>query len=60
MTKLRLHRLIANAIDLLYNNGLSINEIVNELGVEQSEETELGITELREMLNELDKEMVGK
>jgi hypothetical protein len=57
MTKLRLHRLIANAIDLLYNNGLSINEIVRELGVEQSEETELGITELREMLNELDKEM---
>lgn len=57
MTKLRLHTLIANAIDLLYHSGMSINEIVRDLGVEQSEETELGITELREQLEELDREI---
>ena len=60
MTKLRLHTLIANAIDLLYQNGMSINEIVRELGITPKEEFELGIIEIREMLNELDKEMEAK
>jgi hypothetical protein len=57
MIKLKLYKIIANAIDLLYHSGMSINEIVRELGVDQKEETELGITDLREQLEELDREM---
>jgi hypothetical protein len=59
MTKLRLHVLIGNAIDALYHSGLSINEIVEQLGIEKDEEFVLGIIELREQLQELDKEMGG-
>jgi hypothetical protein len=57
MNKVRLQVLLSNAIDILYQEGYSINRIVEELGITKGEEDVIGITTLREMIKELEKEM---
>ena len=57
MNKVRLLVLLSKAIDILYQEGYSINRIVEELGITKGEEDVIGITTLREMIKELEKEM---